>query len=91
MESIRIIRRNNKNSNSIKGIIKFKLIKNNDQIFTPDIIKQIQLISNINDKFNIYNKDIYYDNGSDITAYINDLNNNIDKKIIINNFGGKMT
>jgi len=91
LESIRIIRRNNKNSNSIKGIIKFKLIKNNDQIFTPDIIKQIQLISNINDKFNIYNKDIYYDNDSDITAYINDLNNNIDKIIIINNFGGKMT
>ena len=88
LDLIKIIRRNI-NSNLMKGIIKFKLIKFNNNIIPPDIIEEIILKSKTN-TYTIYNKDIYYDNNEDITAYIDNLNENINKVIIINNFGGEI-
>ena len=76
---------------SSKGIIKFSLCKFDNNIISPDIIKQIEL--NSYDKMNDYiidKKDIYYDNGEDITAYINNFEGNINKAIIKNIFGGKI-
>ena len=84
LELIKIIRRCNK-LDAIKGIIKFKL---NDNI-PPDIIDTI-ILKSTNKKYEINNKYIYYDNNTDITAYIDDLNENINEVIIMNNFGGKI-
>ena len=93
LELIKIIRRNYRNKNntldSSKGIIKFKLneIEHNNNI-TPDIISRIKLICK-NTHYNVSNKDIYYDTDY-ITAYIDNLNENIDKVIISNYFGGEI-
>ena len=88
LKYIKIIRRNNK-LNSMKGIIKFKIINSDNNIIPPDIIKQIILISNKN-KYKIEHNDIYYDNDIDITSYVDNLNEKINEVIIINNFGGEM-
>ena len=88
LEFIKIIRREI-NSNSIKGIIKFKLMPFENNIISPDIINKIKLISN-NATYEINSKDIYYDNDVDITAYVNDLNENIKDIIITNNFHGEI-
>ena len=90
LEYIKIIRRNIE-PNSMKGIIKFKLklIEHNDNIIPPDIIHKIILKSN-NETYEINNKNIYYDNDIDITAFIDNLNENIKEVIIINNFGGEL-
>ena len=92
IDLVKIIRRIDKNNkkNQMKGIIKFKLIKYNDISISPDIIYQIKLISNNNIPYLVYNKNIYYDNDTDVTAYIDDLNSNINKVIIYNNFGGEI-
>ena len=88
IDFVKIIRRND-TSNSLKGIIKFKLIKFNGNIIPPDIINKIILKSN-NKSYEIKNKDIYYDNDTDITAYVDNLNENIIQVFIINNFGGEI-
>ena len=92
IEFIKIIRRNNniknKSSDSMKGIIKIKIKEFENNYFTPDIISKIKLISN-NTNYIINNKDIYYDNEY-ITAYIDNLNENINKVFIFNYFGGEM-
>ena len=91
LESIKIIRRNHKKFKenifySMKGIIKIKLSSFENNIITPDLISQIELISN-DSRYNIKN-DIYYDTNY-ITAYINNLNENINEITISNYFGGK--
>ena len=88
LEYIKIVRRQNING-SMKGIIKFKLI-NFDKTISPDIIDKIELISN-NITYVINNKNIFYDNDIDITAYEDNLNENINNAIITNNFGGKIS
>ena len=77
----------NKEPNEIRGIIKFTLDNNN--IISPDIIYEIELKSDNEITYIIKNKDIYYDN-NEITAYMNNLNKNINKVIIFNNFKGEM-
>ena len=84
LEVIKIIRRNYK-SDLIKGIIKFELNKN----IPPDIITKI-ILKSYNEIYEINDKDIYYDNYTDITAYIDNLNENITYAIIENGFGGKI-
>ena len=86
LEFIKIIRRNIDNKR--KGIIKFKLneIDNNN---SADIIDKITLIIK-NKKYTIETKNIYYDNNVDITAYMDDLKDNINEVIIYNSFGGEM-
>ena len=79
----------NKDKDSIKGIIKITLTEFEHNYLFPDIIYKIQLISN-NNVYEIENKDIFYDNNTDITAYINGLNEKINSAIIINNFGGEI-
>ena len=72
-----------------KGIIKFKLIKFDNNIISPDVINQIKLCSYGKlGEYDIKYEDIYYDNDSEITAYIDELDHNIDEAIITNNFGG---
>ena len=88
LDFIKIIRRNLEND-SIKGIIKFKLDEIEHHNITPDIISKIKLISNTNKYYIITDKDIYYENNN-ITAYIDNLNENIKEIIIINNFDGEM-
>ena len=88
IDFVKIIRRND-TSNSLKGIIKFKLIKFNGNIIPPDIINKIILKSN-NKSYEIKNKDIYYDNDTDITAYVDNLNENVIQVLINNNFGGEI-
>lgn len=62
---------------SIKAIIKFELNKSDNNIITPDIIQKISLFyPPYSEKIIIDNKDIYYDNEKDITAYINNLKEN---------------
>ena len=93
LEYVKIIRRIKEEENKInltKGIIKFGLTLVNHNIISPDIINKIILISSTNKKYEINNKDIYYDNDTDITAYIDNLNENINEVFIINNFGGEM-
>ena len=89
LEFIKITRRKI-NENSMKGIIKFKLDKFEDNIITPDIIEEIKLISNTDESKHINIENIYYDSDVDIIAYINELNENIKDVIIINNFGGEI-
>ena len=84
LEVIKIIRRNYK-SDLIKGIIKFELNKN----IPPDIITKI-ILNSYDEIYEINDKDIYYDNNTDITAYIDNLNENITYAIIENGFGGKI-
>ena len=84
LEVIKIIRRNYK-SDLIKGIIKFELNKN----IPPDIITKI-ILKSYSEIYEINDKDIYYDNYTDITAYIDNLNENINNAIIENGFGGKI-
>ena len=88
LEFIRIIRRKTVND-SMKGIVKFKLIEFNQNFISPDIIEKIELNSN-KSSYIIYNSDIYYDNDVDVTAYIDNLNENINEVIITNNFGGEI-
>jgi len=88
LESVRIIRRII--FKNIKGIIKFKLTKFGNNIIPPDIIKKIILVSN-NNEYIIEKNDIYYNNDIDITAYIDNLCENIIYVIIINDFGGEMS
>ena len=94
IEFVRIIRRNilsDDKKEKEKGIIKFKLNKFGDNIISPDIIKKITLFSSYNNReYIINNKDIYYDNDIDITAYIDGLSDNINDITITNNFGGEM-
>ena len=90
IEFVRIIRRKI-DSKSIKGIIKFKLTNFGNDTISPDIIKKIILIPNNNKKeYIINNSDIYYNNDIDITAYIDNLDENINNITIENNFGGKI-
>ena len=89
LDSIRIIRRILSNGTT-KGIIKFKLILPKDDNITPDIIKNIDLKAFNGKEYSINCNDIYYDNEIDITAYQNDLNDNIKDVIIINIFGGEI-
>ena len=84
LEVIKIIRRNYK-FDLIKGIIKFELNKN----IPPDIITKI-ILKSYSEIYEINDKDIYYDNNTDITAYIDNLNENINNAIIENGFGGKI-
>jgi len=88
LELIKILRRKIKDK-SMKGIIKFKLIENDNIIISPDIINKIEL-KLIHKTVEINNKNIFYDNDIDITAYIDNLNENINDIIIYNNFGGKI-
>ena len=90
LDLIKIIRRKNEN-NIMEGIIKFKLITFNNNIITPDTLEAIRLFSNDDREYIINSNDIYYDSEEDITAYINDLNENINKVTITNYFGGKIT
>ena len=94
IELIKIIRRNNntqtkENSyDSMKGVIKLKLTPFENNIFTPDIISKIKLISN-NTNYTIKSNNIYYE-GDYITAYIDNLNEKISDVIISNYFGGEI-
>ena len=92
MDFIKIIRRvkNSNNKEEIKGIVKFKLAEIDHNIFSPDIIHKITLLKSNLKTYEINNKDIYYDNTTDITAYIDNLEENINTAFITNNFGGKM-
>ena len=95
---LRRIKESDSKLNIIKGIIKFKLDKNDHNAITPDIINKITLIPESQEildrekrkQYIIKESDIYYDNDHDITAYIDDLNENINQVIISNNFGGTM-
>ena len=89
LETIKIIRRRTKSEN-VKGILKFKLVKFGNNIISPDIIKEIKLYSSNNEEFTINGNNIYYDNEEDITAYIDNLNANINKIIINNYFEGEI-
>ena len=93
LEYVKIIRRIKEEENKInltKGIIKFGLTLVNHNIISPDIINKIILISSTNKKYEINNKDIYYENDTDITGYVDNLDENINEVIITNNFGGEM-
>ena len=99
LELIKIIRRNNEsnsekpNKNAIKAIIKFELDKSNNNIITPDIIKNIYLShSTSNREIIINNNEIYYDNDTDITAYTDILaeNFNLNTVTITNYFSGEI-
>ena len=95
---LRRIKESDSKLNTIKGIIKFKLDKNDHNAITPDIINKITLIPESQEildrekrkQYIIKESDIYYDNDHDITAYIDDLNENINQVIISNNFGGEI-
>ena len=98
------IKSNNENEEIVKGIIKFKLTKFDNKLISPDIIKQIRLYpSNNNNDNNIINneddnyyyyliksKDIFYDNDEDISAYIDNLKDDINKVIIDTYFNGQI-
>ena len=88
LELIKILRRENKGKNK-EGIIKFKLKEIDNNIISPDIINKIELIL-IDKKEEINIKNIFYDNDTDITAYIGNLSENINDVIIYNYFGGKI-
>ena len=89
LELVKIIRRKIESGKS-KAVIKFKLIKFNDNnIISPDIIKNISLVSNQNN-YIISNKDIYYNNDTDITAYMDNLEDNVIDVKIENIFGGEI-
>ena len=88
LEFMKIIRRNF-SPNKTKGIIKFKLTSFNDNIISPDVIDKI-ILTSYSKTYIITSKDIFYDNDTDITAYIDDLNENINTASIIINFGGEI-
>jgi len=90
LDLVKIIRRKLE-SGETKSVIKFKLTKfiDNNIIF-PDIIDKISLVSYENGNYIISNKDIFYDNDIDITAYIDNLEDNIKNMKIINIFGGEI-
>ena len=96
LEIMKIIRRNRQSKSKKsdrKAIIKFELIKSyNNNIITPDIIKKITLFPYIGQEIIISNENIYYDNDTDITAYIDTLNENVNIKsaIITNQFSGEI-
>ena len=90
LDLVKIVRRKTE-SHKTKGVIKFKLVEFEKDIkFTPDIIYEIKLFSNKN-VYEIFYKDIYYDNDFDITVYKDDLESNVTQIIISNKFGGKIT
>ena len=76
----------NKKINIIKGIVKFKLSKLGNKEMSSDIINKINLLG-FNNNYMVNKKDIYYDN-DEITAYIDNLEENINHVVIANNFGG---
>ena len=88
LELIKILRRENKDK-TIKGIIKFKLKDIDDYIISPDLINKIEL-QLIKEKKEINNKNIFYDNDTDVIAYIDNLNEKINDINIYNYFGGKI-
>ena len=89
LEYIKIFRRNItvNNMEKMKGILKFKL---DNTFITPDIITGMTLNVNNQKSINIKLEDIYYDNDTDVTAYIEGLNENINTIIISNAFSGKI-
>ena len=90
LDIVKIIRRKIE-SGKTKSVIKFKLTKFNDNnIISPDIINKISLNSYENRNYFISNKDIFYDNDIDITAYIDNLEDNVKNIKIINIFGGEI-
>ena len=90
LDLIKIIRRKNE-KNIMEGIVKFKLIKFDNNIITPDTLEAIRLFTNEDKEYIINSNDIYYDSEEDITAYIDDFNENIKKATITNYFGGKIS
>ena len=75
----------------MEGIVKFKLIKFDNNIITPDTLEAIRLFTNEDKEYIINSNDIYYDSEEDITVYIDDFNKNIKKATITNYFGGKIS
>lgn len=100
LEIIQIIRRNyisesDTDNSKIKAVIKFELDKSKDNIISPDIIQKISLFPNKNKpetEIIINNENIYYDNDKDITAYIDNINENmnINAVTITNYFSGEI-
>ena len=83
----------NKPKQNIKAIIKFELqTKSSHDNITPDIINKIKLCSSDKSEIIVTNKDIFYDNDNEITAYIEILseNFNINDVAIINHFSGEI-
>ena len=74
----------------MKGIIKFKLNKFEHNIISSDIIDYIKLKTFDNKIFIIDKQNIYYDNYFDVTAYIDNLDENINSITISNSFGGEI-
>ena len=74
----------------MKGIIKFSLNKFEHDNISSDIIEKIKLKTSDNKIFIIEKQNIYYDNYFEVTAYINDLNENINDVTINNSFGGEI-
>ena len=88
LEFCKIIRRIIKDDN-FKAIIKLQLKEFEENYITPDIIDNITL--KINERvYKIENKNIYYDNNFDLTAYIDNINENINTLEITNFFGGQI-
>ena len=87
LELVKIIRR--KIESKTKAIIKFKLVKFDNITISPDLIDKITLTSNDSGCV-ISNKDIYYDNDTDITAYRDELHDNVNNIIISNKFQGEI-
>jgi hypothetical protein len=75
MEFISIIRRNYELTNdkkpTMKAIIKIELTNLSNNNITPDVIEKISLFSSDKREIIVNKEDIYYDNDTDITAYIN--------------------
>jgi hypothetical protein len=76
----------------MKAIIKIELDKSDNNNITPDVIQEIKLFSAGEQIKSATNENIYYDNDTDITAYIDDFTNNlnINGAIITNYFSGKI-
>lgn len=97
IEIVKIIRRNNESeskpaNSNIKVIIKFELLESSCDKITPDIIDKIKLYSSNKQEIIIRAKDIFYDNDTEITAYIEIPNesSNINAVTVINNFSGEL-
>ena len=96
MEFISIIRRNYELTNdkkpTMKAIIKIELTNLSNNNITPDVIEKISLFSSDKREIIVNKEDIYYDNDTDITAYINNFtdNLNINDAIITNHFSGEI-
>ena len=97
IEIVKIIRRNNESeskpaNSNIKVIIKFELFESSCDKITPDIIDKIKLYSSNKQEIIIRAKDIFYDNDTEITAYIEISNesSNINAVTVINNFSGEL-